>query len=736
MTRFSFSCPAAFPAVFAVAFAVAFAAVAAPAQAQAPLPYPKTAKIAHTDDYFGSKISDPYRWLENDRAPETEAWVKAQNKVTFAYLDKIPYRAQLQKRLGQLINYPRYSAPFQKNDTIFFYKNNGLQNQSVLYVQQGLNETPEVLIDPNTLSKDGTARLSGFSLSHSGKYASFNVSKAGSDWQETHVLEIATKQVLPDTIPWVKFSGASWRGEDGFYYSRYPQPAPGTELTAKNENQKVYWHTLGTPSEQDALVYEETAHPDRSMGIGASEDEKWEFLYVSQPGKRGNALFFRPAVPAGDKRDAPFTPIMPNITEDSYGIVDNDGDTFLIQTNSKAPNQKVVKVTAQAPDIKTASVVLPEGKEPLDGVGTAGGKLFVSSLKDVITHVQVFDYAGKKERDITLPAPGTAGGFGGEKNDKFFFYTFTSYNYPPAIFRYDIASGKSTLFRAAQIPKFKPTDYVVRQAFAPSKDGTRVPLFIAHRKGIILNGKNPTLLYGYGGFNISLTPGFSATRLAWLEQGGVYVVANLRGGAEYGEKWHEAGMKNRKQNVFNDCIAAGEWLVKQKYASPQTLALQGGSNGGLLVSAVINQRPDLFRVAIPEVGVMDMLRFQNWTAGKFWTAEYGSSDNQSDFAYLLKYSPLHNIKAGATYPATLISTGDHDDRVVPAHSFKYAATLQEKAAKTRPVLIRIETQSGHGSSNLSKSLAEAADVYAFLFHNLGVSPRFPVQTKNMNEAKK
>ena len=496
------------------------------------MPYPKTEKIDHTDTYFGTTVSDPYRWLEDDRSAQTEAWVKAENAVTFAYLDQIPYRADLQKRLGELINYPRYSAPFQKNNTIFFYKNSGLQNQSVLYVQQGIDGTPEVLIDPNTLSADGTARLSGFALSHNGKYAAYLISQAGSDWQEMHVMEIASKKVLDDTIPWVKFSGASWRGDSGFYYSKYPQPAPGTELTAKNENQKVYWHELGTPSTTDKLVYEEPAHPDRSVSVGATEDEKWEFLYVSEPGKRGNALFFRPASPAGNDLTEPFAPIVAEIGKDSYSAIDNDGDAFLIQTNADAPNDKIVKITVGKPDMKTADVILPEGKEAISGIGTAGGKLFVSTLHDVTTRVQVYDYSGKKEREITLPAPGSAGGFGGEKKDKSFFYTFTSYNYPPAIFRYDIASGKSSLFRTAEIPNFVPDNYVVRQAFAPSKDGTRIPLFIVHKKGLKQNGQNPTLLYGYGGFNISLTPSFSSLRLAWMEQGGVYVVANLRGGAE------------------------------------------------------------------------------------------------------------------------------------------------------------------------------------------------------------
>lgn len=702
--------------------AVAALAVALPAITRAQsLDYPATKKVEQTDTYFGTPVRDPYRWLEDDNSAETKAWVEAQNKVTFGYLDKIPYRKALKTRLEQLVNYPRYSGAFQRAGYVFFYKNDGLQNQSVLYVQRGLNGKPDVLLDPNTFSSDGTVRLAGFFVSKNGKYAAYAISKSGSDWQEMRVMEIASRKTLPETLSWVKFSGADWKGSEGFYYSRYPQPAPGTELTAKNENQKVYFHRVGTEQSADMLVYEDTAHPDRSVGVGLTEDEKYEVLYVSEPGKRGNAVFFRPAA----QNTAPFTPIVAEIGENRFGVVDNVGDTFLVQTNQNAPNEKIVLFDPKNPNVQTAKIVVPEKPEPIDGLTTAGGKMFVTYLKDVASRVEVYDYAGKKERDVRLPAPGAAGGFGGEKNDTFVFYSFTSYNYAPTLFKYDLLTGESDVFRAPEIKGFRPNDYEVRQAFFNSKDGARVPIFVIHKRGLKRDGMNPTLLYGYGGFNVSLTPGFSAMRLGWLEQNGVFAVVNLRGGAEYGEKWHEAGMRDRKQNVFDDCIAAAEWLVKEKYTSPAKLALQGGSNGGLLVGAVINQRPDLFAAAVPEVGVMDMLRFQKFTAGKFWTAEYGSSEaSAADFKTLLAYSPLHNIKPGATYPAVLVTTADHDDRVVPAHSFKYAATLQEKANRARPLLIRIETKSGHGSSNLSKAIEQTADVYAFLFTNLGVAPRF------------
>ena len=532
-------------------------------------------------------------------------------------------------------------------------------------------------------------------------------------------MEVATKKKLDDELKWVKFSGASWRG-DGFYYSRYPTPAPGTELTAKNENQKVYFHKVGTAQSEDRLIFEDTARPDNNVDVGATEDEKYEILSEGQPGKRGNSLFFRDAA----QQNAPFTPIVATIGEDSFSVVDDAGAGFLVETNQNAPNRKVMLFDPKQPEIAKSKVVIAEQAEPLAGTNTGGGKIFASYLKDVSSRIVQYSYEGKKEREIKLPALGEASGFGGDRENKFVFYTFTSYNFPPTIFRYDIAEGKTTLFRSPEIKGFSPTDYEVKQIFFKSKDGTKIPMFVIYKKGLKRDGGNPTLLYGYGGFNISITPYFSSLRIGWLEQGGVLAVVNLRGGAEYGEKWHEAGMRLRKQNVFDDCIAAAETLIKEKITSPEKLALQGGSNGGLLVGAVINQRPDLFRAAIPEVGVMDMLRYQKFTAGKFWTAEYGASDDEKDFHNLFAFSPLHNIKAGGKYPAILVTTADHDDRVVPAHSFKYIATLQESADKSRPILIRVETNSGHGSSSLTKAIEETADVDAFLFYMLGVSPKF------------
>ena len=708
--------PLAVPLVTACA---AFLTWSAPMNAQR-LPYPETKHTEHIDTYFGTKIADPYRWLEDDNSEETKAWVDAQNRVTFDYLGKIPYRTQVAARLKQLINYPRYSAPFRKGDTIFFYKNDGLQNQSVLYVQKGLDGTPEVLIDPNTFSKDGTIRLTNFDLSKDGRYAVFGKTAIpGSDWQELHVIEVENKKILPDTIRWVKFSGGSWRG-DGFYYSRYPQPETGKELSGKNENRKVYYHRLGATQEQDELVYEDLAHPDRWLSVGVTEDERFALLYVSDNTKRGNALYYRDE----SKGQKPFAPIVSEITEDSFGVVDNEGERLLIQTNRNAPNMKVVLYDPVHPEEKEWKTIVPEHKEPLETLSAAGHKLFASYLKDVTTRVVVYDYHGKQENEIALPGPGTAGGFGGDRGDDYVFYTFNSMNVPPTIFRYDLPTHKSTLFRAPEIPGFHSEDYESKEIFYHSKDGTRVPMFLVYKKGIKLDGKNPTLLYGYGGFNATMNPDFSALRLAWLEQGGVYAQANLRGGAEYGEKWHEAGMRLNKQNVFDDCIAAAEWLIQHHYTSPQHLAVHGASNGGLLVGAVINQRPDLFRVALPAVGVMDMLRFQKFTAGAAWVSDYGSSDDETQFKYLLGYSPLHNIKPGGHYPAVLITTANHDDRVVPAHSFKYAAALQKAASPDRPVLIRIETNSGHGSSNLTKTIEETADTYSFLFYNLGVTPHY------------
>ncbi|MDZ7292090.1 MAG: prolyl oligopeptidase family serine peptidase [candidate division KSB1 bacterium] len=695
---------------------VSFAGPQSIVNAQA-LQYPITAKVDHTDTYFGTTVPDPYRWLEDDNSPETAQWVQEQNKVTFGYLEKIPYRQQIKERLEKIYNYPKYSQPFRKGKYFFFSKNDGLQNQSVLYIQKGLDGQPEVLIDPNKFSPDGTTRLSGFSLSKDGKYAAYSLSKSGSDWQEYYVMEIATKKTLPDTLRWVKFSGAAWQGR-GFYYSRYDAPEPGKELTAANEYQKVYYHKLGTPQAQDELIYEDKANPKRFHNVSTTDDERYAILSVGDHSKRGNALYFRNE----SKKEKTFRPIIATIGDEDFGVIDNVGDKFLIQTNKNAPNSKVFLYDPKYPDEKNWQEVLPEKPEPLRYATTAGGKLFAVYLKDVATHVYVHSLDGKLENEVVLPGLGSAGGFGGERDDKFVFYTFTSFTFPPTIYRYDIATKKTTLFRAPEID-FKPDDYETKQVFYPSKDGTKVPMFITYKKGLKRDGNNPTLLYGYGGFNISLTPSFNPLLIPIFEQGGVYAMANLRGGNEYGEKWHEAGMKLNKQNVFDDFIAAAEYLIAEKYTSPEKLAIQGGSNGGLLVGAVINQRPELFKVAIAQVGVMDMLRFHKFTIGSAWVSEYGSSDNEADFKNLYRYSPLHNIKE-MKYPATLITTADHDDRVVPAHSFKYAATIQEKQRGENPVLIRIETRSGHGASSTTKRLEETADIYAFMFYNLGVTPKY------------
>ncbi|MCI0660870.1 MAG: prolyl oligopeptidase family serine peptidase [Acidobacteria bacterium] len=683
--------------------------------------YPNTKKVDHIDTYHGTKVADPYRWLEDDNSAETAKWVEEQNKVTFTYLDKIPYRAKLKDRLARLYDYPKYSAPFRKGDNFFFSKNEGLQNQSVLYIQKGLEGKPEVLIDPNKFAADGTSKLGVFSLSKDGKYAVYGISKAGSDWQEYLVMEIATKTTLNDRLEWIKASGASWHG-DGFFYSRYEAPEKGRELSSKNEFQKVYFHRLGTPQSADELVYEDKVNPQRFHSVRVSEDERFAFLYVSErgKGKKGNAVFYRDLA----KPEKTFTPIIAEIGDDSFGVVDNIDDKFLIETDKNAPNSRVFLYDPKNPAEKNWKNILPEKAEPLRGAGTAGGKLFATYLKDVTTRIYVYSLDGKLENEVKLPDLGSAGGFGGDKDDKFVFYSFTSFNYPPAIFRYDIATRKSTPFRAANIPDFKPADYETKQVFYNSKDGTRVPMFLVYKKGLKLDGSNPALLYGYGGFNITTSPSFSPMRLALLEQGFVYASANLRGGGEYGEKWHEAGTKLKKQNVFDDFIAAAEWLIANKYTSSGKLAIQGGSNGGLLVGAVMNQRPELCRVAIPQVGVMDMLRFHKFTIGWNWIADYGSSDNPEEFKALFAYSPLHNIRQGGKYPATLITTADHDDRVVPAHSFKYAATLQENASKEKPALIRIDTKSGHGASNTMKAIETTADIYSFIFTNLGVTPKY------------
>lgn len=685
------------------------------------LEYPKTKAIDHVDTYHGVMVADPYRWLEDENSTETRQWIEEQNKVTFGYLEKIPFREQVRQRVEKLFDYPKYSAPFKRGEYFYFSKNEGLQNQSVLYRQKGLNGKPEVVIDPNTFSADGTTRLSGFSLSKDGKLAAYGISRGGSDWQEYFVMDMTNLKSLADTLLWLKASGVAWRG-DGFYYSRYPAPEKGKELTTKNVFHTVYYHRVGTPRSRDELVYEDNANPERFHNVGTTEDQRFAILSISErgKGKKGNALFFCDL----SKDEKTFRPIIAEIGEDNYGLIDNVGDKFLIRTNRNAPNGRVILFDPSSPDEKNWKDILPEKPEPLQGAGTAGGKLFATYLKDVTTRAYVYNLEGKLENEVKLPDLGIAGGFGGERDQEFVFYTFTSFIFPPTIYRYDIATRKSTRFRTAEIPEFNPADYETKQVFYESKDGTRVPMFIVHKKGIKLDGKNPTLLYGYGGFSVSTSPSFNALRLVLLEQGFVYASANMRGGGEYGEKWHEAGTKLKKQNVFDDFIAAAEYLITNKYTSVEKLAIQGASNGGLLVGAVMNQRPDLFKVAIPQVGVMDMLRFHKFTIGWNWIPDYGSSDKEEEFKALYRYSPLHNIREGLKYPATIITTADHDDRVVPAHSFKYAATLQGKQGGDNPVLIRIETRSGHGASSTTKALELTTDMYTFMFHNLGVTPKY------------
>jgi prolyl oligopeptidase len=688
----------------------------------AQLSYPATKKTEQTDEYFGTKVSDPYRWLEDDKSEETKSWVTEQNKVTFSYLDKIPYRKNFQEAIEKVFNYPKYSAPFNKGDWYYFYKNDGLQNQSVLYRQKGLNGVPEVVIDPNKLSKEGTTRLTVFNLSKDGNYAVVGLSEGGSDWQTYYVRDMATGKNLEDKIEWVKVSGSAWAGK-GFYYSRYPAPEKNASaLSVKNENHQVWFHKVGTTQAEDKLIYEDKNNLQRFHFAGTSEDEKFLYLTLSDRGKGldGNALFVMDLSVPGSK----FYPVVADITNDKYGVIENTGTQFLLQTNAGAPNGKVIAVDIKNPDINKAVTIIAEKKEPLQNANTGGGKLFVDYLKDVSTRTYVYDLKGKQLGEVKYPSLGNGGNLGGYRNDKTLFYVFTSFTFPPTIYKYDVASGKSEVFRKPEVA-FNPGDYETQQVFYPSKDGTKIPMFIINKKGIKKDGSNVTLLYGYGGFNINLEPGFSATLLPFLNAGGIYAQANLRGGGEYGDAWHKAGMLLNKQNVFDDFIAAGEYLIKEKYTSSSKLAVRGGSNGGLLVGAVINQRPDLFKVAIPQVGVMDMLRFHKFTIGFNWIADYGSSEmDAANFTNLYGYSPLHNISSTANYPSTLVTTADHDDRVVPAHSFKYMATLQEKYKGKNPVLIRIDTNSGHGASNTKKNIETTADIYSFIFSEMGVTPKF------------
>ncbi len=680
------------------------------------LQYPLTTKSEQVDDYFGTKVADPYRWLEDDNAEEVKQWVKEENAVTFGFLDKVPFREKIRSRLKEIYNYPRYSSPFRAGDYYFFYKNDGLQNQSVIYIQKGLDGQPEVFIDPNALSPDGTVRIGLISFSKDNRYVAVSRGEAGSDWSAIKVMEVETKKELSDLIQWVKFSGASWQG-NGFYYSAYDKPAAGRELTAKNEFQKVFYHKLGDPQEKDVLIYEDKEHPLRYFGVDTTEDEKYLFLTISQ-GTHGNELYYKDLT----ARKMDFQPLIKGF-EYNANVIDAVGDKFLLFTDIDAPNYRVALMDPKSPAKENWQAVIPEKPEVLSNSRAAGGQLFCSYEKDANTKVFQYDLTGKLLKEIELPALGTAGGFAGKRDERVLFYTFTSFTYPPTIYKYDLATGRTDVFRKAEV-KFNPDNFEVKQVFYSSKDGTKVPMFIVSKKGLQQNGKNPAYLYGYGGFNSSEVPSFNPSRIILLENGVIFALANLRGGGEYGETWHKAGMLLNKQNVFDDFIGAAEYLINEKYTSSNYLAIAGGSNGGLLVGAAMTQRPDLFKVALPAVGVMDMLRYHKFTVGWGWAVEYGSSDDENNFKNLYSYSPLHNIKDGVCYPATLVTTADHDDRVVPAHSFKFAATLQQKQSCRNPVLIRIETRSGHGASNITKALDLLTDTFSFMFYNMGLKPRY------------
>ncbi len=680
------------------------------------LTYPITEKGDVVDDYFGTKVPDPYRWLEDDKAENVANWVETQNTVTFGYLEQVPFRDKIRSRLTEIYNYPRYSAPFRVGEYYFYMKNDGLQNQSVIYIQKGLDGEPRVFLDPNTLSPDGTTRafLTGFS--NDDRYACYSRSEAGSDWTEMRIMEVETARELEDRIQWTKFGGATWQG-NGFYYSGFEKPEEGKELTAANENQKIFYHKLGTPQSEDFVIYEDPANPRRYYRAAVTEDERFLFLMISE-GTRGNELHFKDLT----AKKAEFMPLVQGFEYDTF-VVDNLEDKLILMTNMDAPNRKLVFVDAKRPAIENWTVLIPEKSEVMTSASVVGGKIFASYLKDASTHIFQHDLAGEMEKEIELPALGSAGGFGGKKEDTLVFYTFTSFTYPPTIYKYDIPTGKSEVFRRTEV-KFDPDAFEARQVFYPSKDGTMIPMFIVHKKDLVLDGKRPTYLYGYGGFNASSTPNFNVSNIILLENDGVYAMANLRGGGEYGEAWHKAGMLEKKQNVFDDFIAGAEYLIRERYTSSEKLAIAGASNGGLLVGACMTQRPELYKVAFPAVGVMDMLRFHKFTVGWGWVVEYGSSDDPEQFKYLYAYSPLHNIKDGVCYPATLVTTADHDDRVVPAHSFKFAATLQEKQSCRNPALIRIETRSGHGASNITKAIEQLTDVWSFMFFNMGIKVKY------------
>ncbi|HYT03711.1 MAG TPA: prolyl oligopeptidase family serine peptidase [Gemmatimonadales bacterium] len=697
-----------------------FGGVAHLASAQA-FPYPPARKSDVVDDYHGTKVPDPYRWLEDPDAPETRAWIEAENRLTESYLSQIPQRAALRRRLTQLWNYPKYGAPFHKAGRYFFFKNDGLQNQSVLYKQASLTADPETLLDPNLLSDDGTVAVSTLAVSEDGRLVAYGTSASGSDWEEFRVRDVATGHDLPDHLTWIKFSGASWTKDGrGFFYSRYPEPGDKA-LTDVNRFQRLYYHRLGTDQAADVLVYERPDQPDWGMNADVTDDGRYAVLNVWLGTDRRNRVYYLDLQGATHPRVKGEVVRLLDAFDASYGFIGNDGPVFYFLTDRDAPKKRVIAIDTRHPEPGRWRELIPQGDDVLERVQIIHDTFVATYMHDAHSRLRLFALDGRFLNDVELPTLGSVGAVSGERKDSEMFYAFTSFLYPTSIFRYDFTTGRTSVFKAPTID-FDPSGYETEQVFYRSKDGSRVPMFITHRKGLTRDGTNPTYLYGYGGFDISLTPSFSVATLAWLKMGGVYAVPNLRGGGEYGEEWHQAGMHEKKQNVFDDFIAAAEYLISERYTAPAKLAIAGGSNGGLLVGAAITQRPELFGAALPAVGVMDMLRFHKFTIGWAWVTEYGSADSASQFPYLHKYSPLHNLRPGTRYPATLITTADHDDRVVPGHSFKFAAALQAAQAGPQPALIEIETKAGHGAGKpTSKIIEEQADRLAFVVRNLGMT---------------
>ncbi len=679
--------------------------------------YPKAHKVDQVDDYHGVKVADPYRWLEDDYSDETSAWVEAQNEITFGYLEQIPARQKIRRRLTELWNYEKFGLPSKRAGQYFFMKNDGLQNQYVLYTMRSLDDEPEVLLDPNKLSADGTVSLSGTAVSEDGKLLAYGLSIRGSDWQEWKVRDIETGEDLDDHLKWIKFSRASWtKDSKGFFYTRFPEPREADKYKGTNLFPKIYYHRLGTPQAQDVLIYDRPDQKEWLFSGEVTDDGRYLIIEVEAGDKHETMIFYKDL----HARDARVVELL-NKFDAKYTFIDNDGPIFWFWTDLDAPRGRVVAIDTRHPSKYQWREVIPQARETLRGVKLTGGKFFARYLKDAHSRVKVFDLNGRFVREVAFPGIGTAYGFGGRRDDSETFYAFSGFSTPTTICHYDIASGERTVFRRPTVD-FDPDAYTTRQVFYKSKDGTRVPMFITHKKSLELDGTNPTYLYGYGGFDISMTPYFSVSRLVWMEMGGVFAVANIRGGGEYGKEWHLAGTKLRKQNVFDDFIAAAEWLIDNKYTSTPKLALGGASNGGTLVGACMNQRPDLFGACVPDVGVMDMLRFHKFTIGWAWVADYGSSDDPEEFKALHAYSPLHNIKPGTAYPATLITTADHDDRVFPGHSFKFAAALQEAQSGPAPVLIRIQTKAGHGAGKpTTMRIEEIADMWAFLTRTLDMN---------------